>query len=66
MEFQETWSEAMMIGPLCQFWTALFDCVGELNWTGKGGAVGSMLQALLVMGEGGFDMVSSKSQLCHC
>ena len=66
MEFQEAWSEAMMIGPLCQFRTALFDCVGELNWTGKGGAVGSISRAPLVMGEGVIETVSSKSRLWHC
>ena len=66
MEFQEVWPEAMMIGSLCKCQSALFDGVGELNWTGKGGAVESISQAPLVMGEGVIKMVSSKSRLCHC
>ena len=66
MEFQDAWSEAMMIGPLCQCQSALLNGVGEFNWAAKGGAVRSISQAPLMMGEGVIEMVSSRSRLCHC
>ena len=55
-----------MVGPLYQCQSALLNGVGEFNWTVKGGAVMSISQAPLVMGEGVIKMVSSRSQLCHC
>ena len=61
MEFQDAWSEAMMIGQLCQCQSALLNGVGEFNCDVKGGAVRSISQAPLMMGEGVIEMVSSSS-----
>ena len=64
MEFQEAWPEAMTIGPLSQCQSTLFDGVGELDWNGEGGAVGSISQAPPVMGEGVVKMVSVRNPNC--
>ena len=61
MEFQEAWPEAMTIGPLSQCQSTLFDGVGELDWNGEGGAVGSISSALMVVGEGVIKMVSVRN-----
>jgi len=64
VEFQEAWPELMTVGPLCQCQSTLFDGVSELDWNVEGGAVGSISQAPLVMGEGVIKMVSVRNPDC--